>query len=152
MGISDTLVLVFELRTGDHNICTTSVCHIVTWSSQPSCDNGHTPHCRIVFQAPSREEIETGRVGITFQYWMNICSNPVTFHVPVSVFRVKFVGIVSPLCNAPLSTLPLATVRSRWQFPALTVKFARLTSNGFRNATEGEPMVINARTVSSRSA
>ena len=76
---------------------------------------------------------------------MNICSMPVIFHVPVTVFRVRFVGVVGPRCSAPLSTYPPAAtteplVLARWLAPALTVKLARLMSKGLREATEGEPV------------
>jgi hypothetical protein len=72
-------------------------------------------------------------------YVMNIWLKPVTFHVPVRVFCVKFVGTVLPRCSAPLSTRPLATFLCKWFSPAFTVKLARLISKGLRVATDGEP-------------
>jgi hypothetical protein len=75
-------------------------------------------------------------------YVINICSNPRTLHSPVCVSSVTFVPTVSPLCNAPLSTFPPATLRCKWFAPALTVKFARLISYGLRVATDGEPVVF----------
>jgi hypothetical protein len=73
------------------------------------------------------------------QYFMNIWSKCVTFHAPVSVLSVRFVCSTTPLCKAPFSTVPFATLRCKRLAPASTVKFARLISSGFRNATVGQP-------------
>lgn len=77
------------------------------------------------------------------QYLINIWSYPVVcVQFPFSVFKVWFVCLTVPLCSAPASTVPFATLRSKWFAPAFTVKLAMGISKGRRWATVGQPASI----------